>query len=109
MTKQDPWFFQERAEAFAKLVLTKHDDVRVLPYAGQDKAIGLLVEILKDGKSTFRFFGAQLVPHLDLPDIQDADQRPLSHLGRAPLEAALPLCVFVIGVRKPEGIYRWVV
>ena len=109
MSSQDPWFFEERAEAFAKLVLTKHNDVKVLPYAGHDMAIDLLVEILNDGKSTFRFFGAQLVPHLDLPDIQDAGPRPLSHLGSDPLEAALPLCVFVIGVRKPEGIYRWVV
>ena len=109
MTKQDPWFFEERALAFAKLVLTKQHDIR--PHTGRDMGIDLLVEILKDGKSTLRFFGVQLVATMDLPDMQDADERVLvlSHLGRDPFEAALPICVFVIGVRKPEGIYRWVV
>jgi hypothetical protein len=109
MTKQDPWFIEERAFAFASLVLTKHNDVAVRAYAGRDIAIDLLAEILKDGKSTLRFFGAQMIGYLDLPDIRNADERVLSHLGRDPFEAALPICVFVIGVRKPEGIYRWVV
>jgi hypothetical protein len=109
MAKQDPWFIKERAVAFASLVLTKHNDVIVRPQAETDKASDLLVEILKDGKSTLRFFGVQLVGDIDLPDIQDSDGRVLSPLGRDPSEAMLPICVFVIGVRKPEGIYRWVV
>ena len=109
MTKQEPWFLEMRAVAFASLVLTKHNKAKVQPYAGHDIAIDLLVEILKDGKSTLRFFGAQLVPYLDLPTIEDADERVLSHFGRDPFEASLPICVFVIGVRKLEGIYRWVV
>jgi hypothetical protein len=108
MTKQ-PWFIDERAFAFASLVLTKGHEVAVRPYAGHDMAIDLLAEILKNGKSTLRFFGAQLVGYLDLPTVQKADERVLSHLGRDPFEAGLPLCVFVIGVRKPEGLYRWVV
>jgi hypothetical protein len=107
MTKQDPWFFEERAVAFAKLVLTKQHDVR--PYAGTDMAIDLLVQIGPATNSTRRLFGVQIVAFMDLPDIQDMDERVDSHLGRDPLEASLPICVFVIGVRKPEGIYRWVV
>jgi hypothetical protein len=109
MTKQEQWFMEERAFAFASLVLTKRNDVAVRPYAGRDIAIDLLVEILKGGKSTTRFFGAQMVAHLDLPTIQNADEGVLSHLGRDAFEAGLPLCVFVIGVRKPKGLYRWVV
>jgi hypothetical protein len=110
MTKeQDPWFFEERAVAFASLVLTNDRDVKVQPYVGHDMGIDLLVEVLKDGKPTLRFFGVQIVPYMDLPTIQNADERVLSHLGRNGFEASLPLCVFVIGVRKPEGIYRWVV
>jgi hypothetical protein len=109
MTEQDPWFIEERAFAFASLVLTKRNDVIVQAHAGRDIAIDLLAEILKDGKSTLRFFGAQVIGYLDLPDIQNADERVLSHLGRDPFEAGLPICAFVIGVRKPEGIYRWVV
>ena len=59
MKKQEPWFIEERGVAFASLVLTKHNDVR--PYAGRDMALDLLVELLKGGKSTRRFFGVQLV------------------------------------------------
>jgi hypothetical protein len=109
MKKPEPWFIEERALAFASLVLTRGHEVAVRPYAGRDLAIDLLVEILNNGKSTMRFLGAQLVGYLDLPALRNADERVLSHLGRDPLEAGLPLCAFVIGVRKPEGLYRWVV
>ena len=120
MTKQQPWFVEERAFAFAALLLTKNDDVAVRPYAGRDMAINLLAEILKDGNATSyplnlqpgsdrRFFGVQLVGYLDLPTIQNADAHVFSHAGRDPFEAGLPLCAFVIGVRKPEGVYRWIV
>ena len=109
MTKPDRWFMDERAFAFASLVLTKRNDVVVRAHAGTDMAIDLLVEVLKDGKSTLRFFGVQLVAYLDLPNSQHADERVLSHLPRERFESTLPLCVFVIGVRKPEGIYRWYV
>src|SRR5437867_2102850 len=109
MTKQDPWFFEVRAAAFASLVLTKHDNVKILPYAGRDTVIDLLVEVLKGRKLTLRFFGVQIVPYMDLPDIREANGRVLSHADRVPKEAALPLCAFVIGVRKPEGLYRWTV
>ena len=109
MTKHEPWFLAERAFAFASLVLTKHNDASVRQYAGTDIGIDLLVEILKVGKPMMRFFGVQMIPYLDLPKVEKADERVLSHLGRDPFEAGLPLCVFVVGVRKPEGIYRWVV
>jgi hypothetical protein len=109
MTKQEPWFIAERSRWFASLVLTKCNDVKIRPDVGDDKAINLLVEILKGGKPTLRFFAVQIIPHVDLPSIKDADEQVLAHLGRNSLEAALPLCVFVIGVRKPEGIFRWVV
>lgn len=104
MMKEDPWFFEMRAEAFVSLVLTKHNDVKVVPCAGFDHYmdIDLRVEILKDGKSTSRFFGAQLVPYLDLPDPQGVELGVFSHF-----QASLPICVCVIGIRKPEGIYRW--
>jgi len=107
MAKQDPWFFEERAVAFASLVLTKDRDIKVQPHAGRDTGIDLLVEIRKNGQPTLRFFGVQLVPYMDLPNIRNADERVLSHLGRNQFEASLPLCVCAIGVRKPEGIYRW--
>jgi hypothetical protein len=109
MSQHEPWFIEERAFAFASLMLTNRHDVAVRPHAGRDMAIDLLAEILKDGKSTLRFFGAQVIGYLDLPTIGNADERVLSHLGRDPLEAGLPLCVFVVGVRKPEGLFRWVV
>jgi hypothetical protein len=109
MTKQVPWFVAERAEWYASLVLTKRHDVKVQPCTGRDKAVDLLVEVLDDGKPTLRFFGVQIVPYMDLPDIPNGDKRVLSNRGRDLFEAALPLCVFVVGVRKPEGLYRWAV
>lgn len=109
MAHQDPWFFEERAAAFAKLLLTEHNEVRVQPGAGPDTAVDLLVEILKGSKSTLRFFGVQLKAYMDLPTHQEADQYIASPLPGDPSRASLPLCVFVLGVRKPEGIYRWIV
>jgi hypothetical protein len=109
MIKQNLWFVEERAVAFASLMLTTRKDVIVRAQAGDVRAIDLLVEVLKDGKSALRFFGVQMIGDLDLPDAKDADERVRSHLGKDPSEAMLPICVFVIGVRKPEGIYRWIV
>lgn len=110
MSKENPWFFDERAVAFAMVVLTKHDNVKARRYAGRDMNIHLLCEILKDGKSTEpekRYFGVQLIPYMDVPSPLE---RPVfSHLGRDSFEAGLPICAFVIGIRKPEGIFRWVV
>jgi hypothetical protein len=108
MTKRESSVFQTAAEAFAALALTKRNDVKVLPYAGHDMAIDLLVQILKNRRPTLRFFGAQVVPHLDLPDPKTVEAGVFSHaMIRDPFEDSLPICVFVIGVRKPEGIYRW--
>jgi hypothetical protein len=109
MTKQDPWFFEERAVEFSSLLLTTRDDVKVQPHTGGDGPLELLAEVLQDGKPTLRFFGVKLIPYLDLPDIPEAEERVRSLLGRNSLDGALPLCVFVIGVRRPEGIYRWIV
>jgi hypothetical protein len=109
MTKQDPWFLEERVFAFASLLLTNRHDAIVRARAGSDMAVDLLVEILKNGASTLRFLGVQIVEYMDLPTIEDADEGVRSRLSEHPLEAKVPVCVFVIGVRKPEGIYRWVV
>jgi hypothetical protein len=109
MIKEAPWFVEERAVAFASLMLTKSNGVSVRAQTGTDRGIDLLVEVLKDGRSALRFFGVQLVGYLDLPDVREAEDRILSHLPGDAAEATLPICVFVIGVRKPEGMYRWVV
>jgi hypothetical protein len=109
MKKPDPWFFEERAVAFASLVLTRHHDVVVRPHSGTDGGIDLLVEVRKGGKSTLRFFGVQVVASLDLPDLHNNGEEPLSRPSGSASEAKLPLCAFVIGVRKPEGVYRWAV
>jgi hypothetical protein len=108
-SNNEPWFLEERAFAFVSLVLTKRSGVRVRAYAGRDMAIDLLIEILKEAKRVPRFFGAQLIAYLDLPKIENADERVLAHLGKDPFEATLPICAFLIGVRKPEALYRWVV
>jgi hypothetical protein len=107
MTKQEPWFLGEGAVAFASLLLTERQDVKVQPYVNGTNAIDLLVEILKEGKP-MRFFGVQLIASLDLPGIPNADEQVHAQFRNDTVEAALPLCVFLIGVRKPEGLYCWV-
>jgi hypothetical protein len=110
MTKEDPWFFEERAIAFASLLLTKRRDVLVRPHAGTDRGVDLLVEIPTAGNSAQRrFFGVQMVEYLDLPDVRDVDERVAPAFSGDHCEVRFPLCIFAIGVRKPEGIYRWVV
>jgi Domain of unknown function (DUF4365) len=109
MATKDPWFIEERAIAFASLLLTARNDVMIRNHTGSDRAIDLLVEVLKDGKPTLRFFGVQLAGYLDLPDNLNGEKRGLTQLPGNALEGSLPVCVFVIGVRKPEGMYRWVV
>ena len=49
----------------------------------------VVVQVLKDGKATLRFFGVQIVAHMDLPNVQNGDERVLSHLGRDGLELSL--------------------
>lgn len=109
MQPTDPYYYRVRAVAFAGLALTEQGNAAVKEYAGRDMAIDLLVEVLKNQKSTLRFFGVQLLAEMDLPTGEEAEKRVLSHPGREPNEAALPLCVVFVGVRKPEGIFRWTV
>ena len=78
MTKLAPWFVEERAIAFASLLLTRRHNVIVKAQTDADRALDLLVEVLKDGKSTLRFLGVQLVADLDLPDLQHVNEVILS-------------------------------
>jgi hypothetical protein len=88
-------------------MLTKRNDVIVRAHADADMAIDLLVEVLKDGKSALRLFGVQVIGCMDLPDRRNMEQRVFSHLPGEVHEAAFPVCVLLIAVRKPEGLYRW--
>ena len=90
-------------------LLADRHDVIVKAQTSADRAFDLLVEVLRDGKSTLRFFGVQLVADLDLPELQHANEVILSQWPGGVSEAAFPLCVFAIGVRQPEGLYRWTV
>lgn len=101
MTEKDPWFVQERAGAFVYLLLTKRHDVVVTPQAGM--VLDLLAEVRKGKKTTLRFFGVEIVADIDLPTPETATLRMLSQRS----DATLPVSVFAVGVRKPEGIYCW--
>jgi hypothetical protein len=90
-------------------MLTERDNVSVRSHANGDTGIELLAEILQGGKSTLRFFGVRIVALMDLPEIQNVDEQVRSHPGKEPVDASIPVCVFVVGVRKPEGVWRWLV
>lgn len=109
MTNQSLWFLEERARAFVSLLLTKNPEVALHPHAGREEELDFLVEVRRDDKSTLRFFGVQLVPFLDLPNPSTVDEEFSSNRDRQLRDVGLPLAIFVIGVRQPEGIYRWLV
>src|SRR5690606_10814895 len=108
MAKQELGAMRERGEAYASLALTGH-----ICYSGpglrRNRHGHRSFEILKEGEASGRFFCVQLANCMDLPSIQDADKFVLTHTGKDPFDLELPICVFVIGVRKPEGIYLWVI
>ncbi|MGL4553389.1 MAG: hypothetical protein ACRC33_19655 [Gemmataceae bacterium] len=108
MTDQEPWFYTERAEAFASLALTEVRDVSVRPYAGTDMAIDLRVELLRGGKPTWQFIAVYLIPYLDQMPPDSADRCVPCSLGRDPVEAQWPVCAFLIEIRKLNGVFRWV-
>lgn len=109
MIEQKTWFIEERAVAFASLMLTAREGVAVRAHTEAEMAIDLLVEVLKKGQSTLRFFGVQLIASIEVPDRIEADERLLVQSRNEAFEATFPICVFAIGVRKPEGLYRWLV
>lgn len=109
MTTQAPWFLGERALAYVSLVLTKRNEVVLRTNGGSNTPTNLLVEILQDGKETMRFFGVRMDAVLDLPTNPKAVEGLFSHSENRPFDAGIPFAECRIGVRKPEGIYRWLV
>jgi hypothetical protein len=109
MSQPDPWFYRLRSVACASLALTKSGEARVQSQAGPETEIGLLVELLRKGKSTLRIFAVRIIAGMDLPSVEEAESQLPSQLRREAAGAALPLCVFLIGVRQPEGLCRWLV
>lgn len=106
MNKDDPWFFEYRADLYAKLVLTRQHDVRFS--SGSDAGVDLLVEIRTKNPLRPRIFGVMLVPFMDMPDLNAADEEARSQCRRA-AKAIFPVCAFVISMRETQGIYRWAV
>lgn len=73
MNKTEPWFVMERTKAFASLLLTTRKDLVIQPHQDDsDDGVDLLVEVIKDGKPTLRFFGVQLIGCTALPNIVEA-------------------------------------
>ena len=108
MPVKDPWFVGERAYAFSALLLTSHGELVVQQQRGTDDGIDLLVEVLKNGKRAMRVFGVQLKGCLSLPSLDETgDSFGSGNLGQA--EYDLPVCAFLIDVKKNEGYFCWVV
>jgi hypothetical protein len=101
MTEQEPWFVQERAVAFASLILTEQDNVSVRHQDGSE-AMDLLAEVRLYGKSTLRFFGVKLLAAVNLADAKAMALPPKAMEG-----VTLPVCIFVIGAAEPEGVWAW--
>lgn len=114
MANNEAWFIEERAGRFASFLLTKNEDVVLRDFTVRfrsDRAavIDFLAEVRQGRKPTMRFFGVQLLGWLSLPSTPSPDQELMERLPGERFDVTLPLCLFLIDVRKPEGSYRWVV
>jgi len=109
MPKKDPWFVEERAYAFSGLLLTSRNDLFLHQQRGIDKGIDLLVEVLKSGKHAMRVFGVQLKGCISLPNSKEAIKAFSQIRKKSSVEMNLPLCAFLIDVKKNQGYSRWLV
>lgn len=110
MTRAQPWYIGERAEALARVYLTRRPDLLVKP-EHKDYGVDYIVEIMKNSRPTRRAFGVQVKARV-APIVVGAESSrttfrfvPDSWMAEIPF----PLCLFVFTMENDEGFYQWVV
>lgn len=110
MARTQPWYIGERAEALARVYLTRRLDLLV-KHEDADYGVDYLVEITKNNRPTKRIFGVQVKARI-APITEGAqDDRESFHFVSEKWmeEIPFPLCLFVFTMENDEGFYRWVV
>lgn len=101
------WFIAERSEALASLLLTSRTDLSIRKENKQDGGVDFVVALKE----------AENVPPTKLFVVQvkgtlSSDQREwtenVKQLYKHGQEFYLPVCVFLVNIRKNDAAYAWV-
>jgi len=110
MTRTQPWYIGERAEALARVYLTRRSDLLV-KQENADYGVDYIVEITKNNRPTRRVFGVQVKARV--APITAGAKDSLTAFRFAPeiwmAEIPFPLCLFAFTMENDEGFYQWVV
>src|SRR5262245_50523456 len=107
MTRAQPWYIGERAEALARVYLTRRPDLLVKPEEADD-GVDYIVEITKNNRPTRRVFGvlvkARIAPMTAEESLAAFHFMPEKWMEEIPF----PLCLFAFTMKNDEGFYQWV-
>jgi len=110
MTKTQPWYVTQRAEALAMMHLTRRDDLVVRQSAADQD---LLVQLRENGAVTGRMFGVQ-IKAVESGEAVVRKQRAavrevLAHQNDLLRDVPFPVCMLFFTLDSDTGYYAWVV
>ena len=110
MTRSQPWYIGERAEALARIYLTRRPDLLVKQEEA-DYGVDYIVEIAKNGRPTRRMFGVLVKARIAPLTGDTQDSFAAFHFASQTWmeEIPFPLCLFAFTMENDEGFYHWVV
>jgi hypothetical protein len=109
MSNEQAWYIGERAEALARVQLTRRKDLRVyqeLNHTGVD----FLVEISKDARNTRRVFGIQIKGQVEAINETTQQKTEISDTYTNQMNTDVfpfPICVFFFTMEDDRGYYTW--
>jgi hypothetical protein len=102
----DAWFVEVRSEALAGAMLTSREDVRVRDEHQHDGTLDFLVEVSTGDPLSAKLFVVQ-VKGTTSSDPADWMQNVKQLFRGRGSPVYMPVCVFVVNVRKNEAFYAW--
>jgi hypothetical protein len=110
MTRAQPWYIGERAEALARVYLTRRPDLLVKQEEA-DYGVDYIVEITKNKRPTRRMFGVLVKARIAPIIAGTGDSLAAFHFmpEKWMEEIPFPLCLFGFTMENDEGFYQWVV
>ena len=110
MIRAQPWYIGERAEALARVYLTRRPDLLVKQEEA-DYGVDYIVEITKNNRPTRRIFGVLVKARIAPITVSAGDSLAAFHFmpEKWMVEIPFPLCLFAFTMENDEGFYQWVV
>ena len=110
MTDKEPWYFEERAEQFAVMLLTRLEGVQVSRMAG-DTGVDLLVTIDTE-HSAGRLFGVEVKATNKMSSLVNSNgilKRDLAtRLEKVTKDYTFPVGVFIVEVVSDAARFGWI-